>query len=145
MGAAMRQFARQTLWASTAQNEILILPQIKMKDGMQLTFDFGQFYEELSSGTIKLTVKARKDKGRTWTEIWTAKDHMGTIDEENTPEDVTGKGNIAIPANFWKTAHSSRSCLRAQLAPVPSLLITWTLDRSTTPAPLHAMRSRSQP
>ena len=28
---------------------------------------------------------------------------MGTIDEENTPEDVTGKGNIAIPANFCKT------------------------------------------
>lgn len=88
---------------STDQNELLILPQINMQDSMQLSFDFAASYAQLSAGTLKLTVKASLDKGRTWTEIWTAKDHMGTIDEENTPEDVTGKGNIAIPANFCKT------------------------------------------
>ena len=74
-----------------------------MQDSMQLSFDFAASYAQLSAGTLKLTLKASLDKGRTWTEIWTAKDHMGTIDEENTPEDVTGKGNIAIPANFCKT------------------------------------------
>lgn len=88
---------------NTAQNELLILPQINMQDSMQLSFDFAASYAQLSAGTLKLTVKASLDKGRTWTEIWTAKDHMGTIDEENIPEDVTGKGNIAIPANFCKT------------------------------------------
>ncbi len=88
---------------STDQNELLILPQINMQDSMQLSFDFAASYAQLSAGTLKLTVKASLDKGRTWTEIWTAKDHMGTIDEENIPEDVTGKGNIAIPANFCKT------------------------------------------
>ena len=88
---------------NTAQNELLILPQINMQDSMQLSFDFAASYAQLSAGTLKLTAKASLDKGRTWTEIWTAKDHMGTIDEENTPEDVTGKGNIAIPANFCKT------------------------------------------
>ena len=85
---------------STAQNEKLILPQINMGSSMQLSFDFAANYKTLSSDALKLTVKASLDKGQTWTEIWNAKDHMGTIDEENTPEDVTGKGNIAIPANF---------------------------------------------
>lgn len=85
---------------NTAQNELLILPQINMQDSMQLSFDFAASYAQLSAGTLKLTVKASLDKGRTWTEIWTAKDHMGTIDEENTPEDVTGKGSVAIPANY---------------------------------------------
>ena len=88
---------------STAQNEKLILPQINMGSSMQLSFDFAANYKTLSSDALKLTVKASLDKGRTWTEIWTAKDHMGTIDEENTPEDVTGKSNITIPANFCKT------------------------------------------
>ena len=88
---------------STAQNEKLILPQINMGSSMQLSFDFAANYKTLSSDALKLTVKASLDKGQTWTEIWNAKDHMGTIDEENTPEDVTGKGNIAIPANFCKT------------------------------------------
>lgn len=88
---------------STAQNELLILPQINMQDSMQLSFDFAASYAQLSAGTLKLTLKASLDKGRTWTEIWNAKDYMGTIDEENIPEDVTGKGNIAIPANFCKT------------------------------------------
>lgn len=88
---------------NTAQNELLILPQINMQDSMQLSFDFAASYAQLSAGTLKLTVKASLDKGRTWTEIWTAKDHMGSIDEENTPENVTGKGNIAIPVNFCKT------------------------------------------
>lgn len=90
----------QNIMFKQEQNEKLILPQIKMKSGMALTFDFGGSYEELSSGSIKFTVKATKDKGQTWTEIWNAKYHMGTIDENNTPEDVTGKGSVAIPANF---------------------------------------------
>lgn len=87
---------------NTAQNELLILPQINMQGSMQLSFDFAASYAQLSAGTLKLTLKASLDKGQTWTEIWNAKDYMGTIDEENTPEDVTGKGNIAIPANFCK-------------------------------------------
>lgn len=85
---------------STAQNEKLILPQINMGSSMQLSFDFVANYKTLSSGALKLTVKASLDKGQTWTEIWNAKNHMGTIDENNTPEDVTGKGSVAIPANF---------------------------------------------
>lgn len=88
---------------NTAQNELLILPQINMQDSMQLSFDFAASYAQLSAGTLKLTLKASLDKGQTWTEIWNAKDYMGTIDEENTPEDVTGKGNITIPANVCKT------------------------------------------
>ena len=82
------------------QNEKLILPQINMGSSMQLSFDFAANYKTLSSGALKLTVKASLDKGQTWTEIWNAKYHMGTIDENNTPEDVTGKGSVAIPANF---------------------------------------------
>lgn len=85
---------------STAQNEKLILPQINMGSSMQLSFDFAANYKTLSSDVLKLTVKASLDKGQTWTEIWNAKDHMGTIDEDNTPEDVTGKGSVAIPANY---------------------------------------------
>ena len=85
---------------STAQNEKLILPQINMGSSMQLSFDFVANYKTLSSGALKLTVKASLDKGQTWTEIWNAKNHIGTIDENNTPEDVTGKGSVAIPANF---------------------------------------------
>lgn len=85
---------------STAQNEKLILPQINMGSSMQLSFDFAANYKMLSSDALKLTVKASLDKGQTWTEIWNAKDHMGTIDEDNTPEDVTGKGSVAIPANY---------------------------------------------
>ena len=82
------------------QNEKLILPQINMGSSMQLSFDFAANYKTLSSGALKLTVKASLDKGQTWTEIWNAKDHMGAIDEDNTPEDVTGKGSVAIPSNF---------------------------------------------
>ena len=87
---------------STAQNEKLILPQINMGSSMQLSFDFAANYKTLSSDAMKLTVQASLDKGQTWTEIWTAKDHMGTIDEDNTPEDVTGRGSVAIPANYCK-------------------------------------------
>ena len=82
------------------QNEKLILPQINMGSSMQLSFDFAANYKTLSSGALKLTVKASLDKGQTWTEIWNAKDHMGEIDEDNTPEDVTGTGSLSIPANY---------------------------------------------
>lgn len=91
------------LAGSTAQNEKLILPQINMGSSMQLSFDFAADYATLSSGAMKLTVKASLDKGQTWTTIWDAKEHMGAIDEGNTPEDVTGKGNIAIPANYCQS------------------------------------------
>ncbi len=87
---------------NTAQNELLILPQINMQSSMQLSFDFAASYAQLSAGQLKLTVKASLDKGQNWTEIWNAQDHMGEIDEENIPEDVTGKGSISIPANYCK-------------------------------------------
>ena len=87
---------------STAQNELLILPEINMQDSMQMSFAFAASYAQLSAGTLRLTVKASLDKGQTWTEIWNAKDHMGEIDEEDTPEDVTGTGSISIPANYCK-------------------------------------------
>ena len=90
----------QNIMFKQEQNEKLILPQIKMKSGMALTFDFGGSYEELSSGSIKFTVKATKDKGQTWTEIWNAKEHLPTVDEDSSVEDITGKGNVAIPSTF---------------------------------------------
>ena len=90
----------QNYMGNQAQNEKLILPQINMQDNMELTFDFGASYDTLSSGSFQFTVKATKDKGQTWTTLWDAKDHMGTIDENNEPENITGKGSIAIPAQF---------------------------------------------
>ena len=84
----------------TAQNELLILPEITMQSSMQLGFDFAASYAQLSTGNLKLTVKASLNKGQTWTEIWNAKDHMGEIDEDNTPEDVTGTGSLSISANY---------------------------------------------
>lgn len=90
----------QNFMGNQAQNEKLILPQINMQNNMELTFDFGASYDTLSSGSFQFTVKATKDKGQTWTTLWDAKDHMGTIDEGNKPENITGKGSIAIPAQF---------------------------------------------
>ena len=90
----------QNFMGNQAQNEKLILPQINMQNNMELTFDFGASYDTLSSGSFQFTVKATKDKGQTWTTLWDAKDHMGTIDEGNEPENITGKGSIAIPAPF---------------------------------------------
>lgn len=90
----------QNYMGNQAQNEKLILPQINMKDNMELTFDFGASYDTLSSDSFQFTVKATKDKGQTWTTLWDAKDHMGAIDADNKPENITGKGSIAIPAQF---------------------------------------------
>lgn len=84
----------------TAQNELLILPEITMQSSMQLGFDFAASYAQLSAGNLKLTVKASLNKGQTWTELWNAQDHMGEIDEDNAPEDVTGTGSLSIPANY---------------------------------------------
>ena len=67
---------------------------------MQLSFDFAASYTQLSAGKLKLTVKASLNKGQTWAELWNAQDHMGEIDEDNAPEDVTGTGSISIPANY---------------------------------------------
>ena len=85
---------------STGQNELLILPEITMQSSMQLSFGFAASYSQLSAGKLKLTVKASLNKGQTWTELWNAQDHMGEIDEDNAPEDVTGTGSISIPANY---------------------------------------------
>ena len=85
---------------NTAQNELLILPEITMQSSMQLSFDFAASYAQLSTGKLKLTVKASLNKGQTWTELWNAQDHMGEIDEDNTPEDVTGTGSLSIPASY---------------------------------------------
>ena len=52
---------------------------------MQLSFDFAASYAQLSAGTLKLTLKASLDKGRTWTEIWTAKEALFKL---------TGKGPL---------------------------------------------------
>lgn len=90
----------QNYMGNQVQNEKLILPQINMQDNMELTFDFGASYDTLSSDSFQFTVKATKDKGQTWTTLWDAKNHMGTIDEDNKPENITGKGSIAIPAQF---------------------------------------------
>ena len=90
----------QNYMGNQVQNEKLILPQINMQDNMELTFDFGASYDTLSSDSFQFTVKATKDKGQTWTTLWDAKNHMGTIDEANKPENITGKGSIAIPAQF---------------------------------------------
>ena len=90
----------QNYMGNQAQNEKLILPQINMQNNMELTFDFGASYDTLSSDSFQFTVKATKDKGQTWTTLWDAKDHMGTIDADNEPENITGKGSIAIPAQF---------------------------------------------
>lgn len=90
----------QNYMGNQVQNEKLILPQINMQDNMELTFDFGASYDTLSSDSFQFTVKATKDKGQTWTTLWDAKDHMGTIDADNEPENITGKGSIAIPAQF---------------------------------------------
>lgn len=115
---------------STAQNEKLILPQINMGSSMQLSFDFAANYKTLSSGALKLTVKASLDKGQNWTEIWNAKDHMGTIDENNTPEDVTGKAALPFRPTIARPVHSLPLCLKTQGETVPAQpLTTWILQR----------------
>lgn len=90
----------QNIMFAQEQNEKLILPQINMKNDMQLSFDFGASYAELSSGSLKLTVKATLDKGNTWTELWNAKDHMDEVVEGSEPEDITGKGTLTIPSSY---------------------------------------------
>ncbi len=121
---------------STAQNELLILPQINMKSSMQLSFDFAANYAQLSAGTMKLTVKATLDKGQSWTEIWNAKDHMGDIDENDTPEDVTGKGSISIPADFCKAGAQFAFVFEGQAKTGASAAIdNVDFAEGTTPAP----------
>lgn len=88
----------QNIMFKQEQNEKLILPQINVKSGSALAFDFGGSYSELMSGSIKLTVKVTLDKGETWVELWNAKEHIEA--DESEPEYIIGKGNLNIPANY---------------------------------------------
>lgn len=126
----------QNIMFKQEQNEKLILPQINMQNNMALTFDFGGSYEELSSGSINFTVKATKDKGQTWTEIWNAKEHLPTVDEDSSVEDITGKGNVAIPSTFCVDGAQfafvfESSDRRNGTVAVDNVV----LDASSTPAP----------
>lgn len=126
----------QNIMFKQEQNEKLILPQIKMKSGMALTFDFGGSYEELSSGSIKFTVKATKDKGQTWTEIWNAKEHLPTVDEDSSAEDITGKGNVAIPSTFCVDGAQFAFVFESSDRRNGSVAVdNVVLDTSSTPAP----------
>ena len=90
----------QNVMFAQEQNEKLILPQINMGENMTLSFDFGGSYAELSSGSIRFTVKATLDKGQNWTVLWDAQDHLPAVDEDSAAEDITGQGTVAIPAAF---------------------------------------------
>ncbi len=90
----------QNIMFAQEQNEKLILPQVNMKENMTLSFDFGGSYAELSSGSIRFTVKATLDKGLSWTVLWDAQEHLPTVDEDSSVEDITGQGTVAIPAAF---------------------------------------------
>ena len=126
----------QNIMFKQEQNEKLILPQIKMKSGMALTFDFGGSYEELSSGSIKFTVKATKDKGQTWTEIWNAKEHLPTVDEDSSVEDIAGKGNVAIPSTFCVDGAQFAFVFESSDRRNGSVAVdNVVLDTSSTPAP----------
>lgn len=126
----------QNIMFKQEQKEKLILPQIKMKSGMALTFDFGGSYEELSSGSIKFTVKATKDKGQTWTEIWNAKEHLPTVDEDSSVEDITGKGNVAIPSTFCVDGAQFAFVFESSDRRNGSVAVdNVVLDTSSTPAP----------
>ena len=126
----------QNIMFKQEQNEKLILPQIKMKSSMALTFDFGGSYEELSSGSIKFTVKATKDKGQTWTEIWNAKEHLPTVDEDSSVEDITGKGNVAIPSTFCVDGAQFAFVFESSDRRNGSVAVdNVVLDTSSTPAP----------
>lgn len=126
----------QNILLKQEQKERLILPQIKMKSGMALTFDFGGSYEELSSGSIKFTVKATKDKGQTWTEIWNAKEHLPTVDEDSSVEDITGKGNVAIPSTFCVDGAQFAFVFESSDRRNGSVAVdNVVLDTSSTPAP----------
>lgn len=126
----------QNILLKQEQKEKLILPQIKMKSGMALTFDFGGSYEELSSGSIKFTVKATKDKGQTWTEIWNAKEHLPTVDEDSSVEDITGKGNVAIPSTFCVDGAQFAFVFESSDRRNGSVAVdNVVLDTSSTPAP----------
>lgn len=126
----------QNIMFKQEQKEKLILPQIKMKSGMALTFDFGGSYEELSSGSIKFTVKATKDKGQTWTEIWNAKEHLPTVDEDSSVEDITGKGNVAIPSTFCVDGAQFAFVFESSDRRNGSVAVdNVVLDTNSTPAP----------
>ncbi len=126
----------QNIMFKQEQNEKLILPQIKMKSSMALTFDFGGSYEELSSGSIKFTVKATKDKGQTWTEIWNAKEYLPTVDEDSSVEDITGKGNVAIPSTFCVDGAQFAFVFESSDRRNGSVAVdNVVLDTSSTPAP----------
>ena len=127
----------QNVMFKQAQNEKLILPQIHTKDSMELTFDFGGSYAELSSGSIIFTVKASKDKGQIWTELWNAKDHLPTVDEDSSVEDITGKGSVAIPSAFCVDGAQFAFVFESSDRRKGSVAVdNVVLDASGTPAPI---------
>lgn len=124
------------LAGSTAQNEKLILPQINMGSSMQLSFDFAANYKTLSSDAMKLTVQASLDKGQTWTEIWNAKEHLPAVDEDSSVEDITGKGNVAIPPTFCVDGAQFAFVFESSDRRNGSVAVdNVVLDTSSTPAP----------
>ncbi len=90
----------QNIMFKQEQNEKLIMPEIKLGDAMKLTFNYGGSYNELSSGSVKLSVKASLDKGESWREIWNARDYLPQYSDDDKPEDYTGIGQIDIPAAY---------------------------------------------
>ena len=101
LGRTNAALCTQNFMGSQTQDEKFILPRVNLTGSSVLTFDFGGTYEELLGNTFQLTVQASSDKGATWTELWNAKDHVTAAGEDETaPEDIIGKGIVAIPANY---------------------------------------------
>lgn len=101
LNSSMAAICSQNIMFKQSQDEKLTLPQIKMSDSMKLTFDYGGSYEELVSGSVKLTVKATLNKGASWTAIWNAADSIEAVDDGlDTPENITGKAELMIPAAY---------------------------------------------
>ena len=119
-----------------AQNEKLSLPQINMKDNMQLSFKYGVAYDKLQSGAYTFTVQATKNKGQTWETLWDAKSAVGTIDEEDSSEDVTGNAKITIPAAYCTTEAQFAFVFAGAVRNGGSVAVDdVVLDKSSTPAP----------
>ena len=103
---------------------------------MQLSFDFAASYTQLSAGKLKLTVKASLNKGQTWTELWNAKDHLPTVDEDSSVEDITGKGSVAIPSAFCVDGAQFAFVFESSDRRKGSVAVdNVVLDASGTPAP----------
>lgn len=90
----------QNIMFRQVQDEKLILPRLNPANNASLCFDFGGSYAELAGGSLRLTVVASQDQGATWTELWNAADHLPHMEEGDEPEEITGKAEVQIPAEF---------------------------------------------